>query len=64
MDTWVVHFLDLRKNAAINICRIFVYKSLCGYLFPFLLGISLGEELLGHMAAPMFNLLKNSCIVF
>ena len=31
---------------------IFVYKYLCGHMFPILLGIYLGAELLGYMGIP------------
>lgn len=40
------------------------YKFLYGHVCSFLLGMHLGEELLGHMVTLMFNFLRNCQIIF
>ena len=56
---WVIHFLALVNNTAVNI----LYKFLCEHIYSFLLGMYLEVELLGHMAT-LFKLFEELQIVF
>lgn len=58
MDTGYFHFGLLLNNVAMNI----VYKFLCEPMFPVLLDICLGRELLAHDSS-MFNFLKNHHLI-
>lgn len=47
VDIWVVESFRLMRT---KMLWTFMYKYLCGHIFSFLLCVSLGVELMGHMA--------------